>query len=133
MSLSGTTVAALGALVVAATTVRGQEEAPTVPSGLALTLQEVREEPQPDGALWLRFRYVAPGLTRDQRDRIEADFEALCQSQALAYVPVAGNPAAEAIISIASEPVEFGSSAPDVTQFFEAFRLAGGACIWEAF
>lgn len=126
-------VAAMGALCAAATAVRGQEESPTVPSGFALTLQEVLEEPQPDGKLWIRLRYVAPALTRDAFADVEGDFEALCLSQAVPYVPVSGDVADEAVISIASEPVEFGTNAPNTVQFFESFRLQDGTCIWEAF
>lgn len=126
-------VAALGALCAAATTVRGQEESPSVPSGLHLTLQEVLEDPQPDGRLWLRLRYVAPTLTREGRSAIDGDFQALCLSQAVPYVPAAADHADEAVISIASAPVEFGTNAPDVTQFFEVFSLKDGTCIWEAY
>ena len=126
-----TKVAALGALCAAATTVRGQEESPTVPSGLFLTRQEVLEDVQPDGALWLRLRYVAPDMTREGRAAMDADFEALCQTQALSYAPHSGQPASEAVISIASAPVEFGTNAPDILQFFEVYRLHGGTCIWE--
>lgn len=129
----GTNVAALGAFCAAATTAWGQEETPAVPSGLILTLQEIREEQQPDGAVWMRMRYVAPGLTRDGYGLVEKDFAALCETQALALRTAAGDMPAQAIISIASAPVEFGMAAPDVTQFFEAFRLQDNTCIWEAF
>jgi hypothetical protein len=29
--------------------------------------------------------------------------------------------------------VPFGEPAPDATQFFEAYRVEGDTCIWEAF
>lgn len=128
-----TKVVALGALCAAATTVRGQEESPTVPSGTAMTLLEVREETQDDGTVWLRFRYVAAGIQREDYSIVQDDFEALCRSAALDYRTVTGMVASQAVISIAGEPVEFGANAPDVTQFFEAFRLEDGTCIWEAF
>ena len=32
-----------------------------------------------------------------------------------------------------SRAVPFGEAAPDATQFFEAYRVEGDACIWEAF
>ena len=128
-----TNVAALGAIFAAATTARGQEGPPVVPSGLTLTLQEIREEPQPDGAVWLRMRYVAPGLAKDGYALVEKDFAALCETRGLALRTAAGDVPAQAIISIASAPVEFGTAAPDVTQFFEAFRLQDNTCIWEAF
>lgn len=133
MSGYWTKVAALGAFCAAATTAWGQEEPPAVPSGLQMSLLEVREETQTDGTVWLRFRYVAPGITRDEYEKIQDDFVALCQSEALSYRPVTGMQASQAVISIASEPVDFGTTAPNVPQFFEAFRLEDGACIWEAF
>lgn len=133
MTARWTKVAAMGALCAAATTVRGQEESPAVPSGLILTLQEILEEPQPDGTLWLRLRYVAPDLPQHARAAIAGDFESLCASQALPYAPVHARQADEAVISIASEPIEFGTTAPDVTQFFEVYRLQDGLCILEAF
>ena len=137
-------VAVIGAFVAAATTVRGQEGPPavpldapaakvSVPSGLKLLRQEVLEETQPDGTLWLRLRYVAPEMTRDNRPGMQADFETLCESEALTYEPVTRVPAAQAVISIATAPVKFGTTAPDIPQFFEAFRLEDGTCIWEAF
>ncbi|WP_375175663.1 DUF6497 family protein [Pseudooceanicola sp.] len=128
-----TKVAALGAFCAAATTVWGQEEPLAVPSGIAMTLLEVLEETQPDGSVWLRFRYVAPGITRDQYDRIQDDFAALCESEAVTYRTVTRAPASQAVISIAAAPVEFGTTAPEIPQFFEAFRLEDGACIWEGF
>lgn len=133
MSMVWNNVAALGVLCAAATTVWGQEGPPTVPSGVALSRLEVLEETQPDGSLWLRLRYVAPGITRDQRADIHDDFEALCIADALTYEPVTRVPAAQAVISIAAAPVEFGTTAPDIPQFFEAFRLENGTCIWEEF
>lgn len=126
-------VAAMGVLSAAATTAWGQEEPPTVPSGLVMTLQEVLEETQPDGTLWLRLRYVAPELTLKTRADLQDDFDVLCADYALTYEPVTRMPAAQAVISIASTPVEFGTTAPDIPQYFEAYRLEDGQCIWEAF
>nr|WP_244995944.1 DUF6497 family protein [Pseudooceanicola nitratireducens] len=133
----------MGVLCAAATTVRGQEgpspvpsdsgPSVSVPSGRALSLQEVREETQPDGTLWLRLRYVAPGMTRADRAAVADDFQALCQTDALRYQPQAPVTAAQAVISIAAAPMEFGVSNPEIPQFFEAFRLENGTCIWEAF
>ncbi|EAQ02757.1 hypothetical protein OB2597_15285 [Pseudooceanicola batsensis HTCC2597] len=128
-----TFVAATGALIAAATTAWGQEEAPAVPSGFVLVRQEVLEETQPDGTLWIRLRYVSPGITRDDYASVTGDFEALCRTDALAYEPATPAPAAQAVISISSSPVSFGTAAPEVTQFFEVFSLEDGDCIWEAF
>ncbi len=126
-------LAVVGAALAVVAPAISQDRAPTVPSGIVLSLHEVLEDVQPDGALWLRLRYVAPDLTVDQHQRMVDDFAALCDSQALAYTPEQGRPASQAVISIASAEVDFGASAPDITQFFEAFRLENGTCIWEIF
>ncbi|WP_407492150.1 DUF6497 family protein [Pseudooceanicola sp. MF1-13] len=126
-------VVAMGALCAATTAVWGQEEPPAVPSGLALSLFEVLEETQPNGSLWLRLRFVAPELAATPREAIQTDFDVLCSDYALTYQPSAQTPAEQAVISISSEPIAFGTAAPDVPQYFEAYRLEDGACIWEAF
>jgi len=126
-------LAVVGAALAVVAPAISQDRAPTVPSGIVLSLHEVLEDVQPDGALWLRLRYVAPDLTVDQHQRMVDDFAVLCDSQALAYTPEQGRPASQAVISIASAEVDFGASAPDITQFFEAFRLENGTCIWEIF
>ncbi|WP_432690814.1 DUF6497 family protein [Pseudooceanicola sp. C21-150M6] len=126
-------VAISGALLAVATTVRGQEGAPSVPSGIDLTLQEVLREEQSDGTFWLRFRYVAPSLASEGYETVRQDFAALCETQVLPYVAAGESDAAQAVISIASEETEFGLAAPGVTQFFEAFSLIDDTCQWEPF
>ncbi|MGH1423556.1 MAG: DUF6497 family protein [Pseudooceanicola sp.] len=124
-------VAAGGAFLCAATTVSGQEEAPTVPSGIALTLQEVREETDPAGNPVVRFRYVALELANVGFARVEGDFDVICKDQVLPWVALKDPLPKRAVISMASAPVEFGATAPDVTQYFEVYRLENGSCIWE--
>jgi hypothetical protein len=126
-------VAAMGVPCTAATTVRGQEETPAVPSGLPMTLQEAREEVQLDGTLWLRLRYVAPDLATGGYAAVAGDFAALCAAQALGYPTTDGRKPAQAVISISSAPVEFATTAPGVMQVFEAFRLENDTCVWEEF
>ncbi len=125
-------VAAGGALAGAATAAWGQEEPPAVPSGIALELQEILVERQGDGVL-ARFRYLAPELDELKFAGVEGDFPVLCTKQVLPWAAGQAQPVIRVVISMASEPVEFGTAAPDVTQFFEIFRLEGGACIWEGF
>ena len=111
-----------------------QEVIPGAPSGLAMELHEFLLEPQADGALWARFRLVAPELGRGvEFSRVEGDFPWFCETQALPRLRDAGAEAALAVISISSRLIPFGETAPDVVQFFEAFRLDGDRCIWEVF
>ncbi|WP_239520581.1 DUF6497 family protein [Pseudooceanicola aestuarii] len=102
-----------------------------VPSGLELYLHEVRVEEQPGGAVWLRYRYVAEGLRDAGFDAVALDFQALCDTQVLPDARAAT--AEQAVISLAGQALDFGVSDPDVTQYFEAFRLEDGACIWEGY
>jgi hypothetical protein len=37
------------------------------------------------------------------------------------------------IISLEDRPVPFGEADPEAVQYFEAFRVENGACIWEVF
>lgn len=102
-----------------------------MPSGLTLTLQEILLEEQYDHSLWARFRYVASGLADTPFDAIQDDFPALCAEQVLPWAGAEGLDLRQVVVSLASEPLEFGVSDPSVTQYFEAFRLEDGACIWE--
>lgn len=105
------------------------QEAPAVPSGIALQLQEIRVEDGGEGPL-ARFRYVAAELDRFGFAGVEEDFPVLCADVVLPWAALHA-PVARVVISMASAPVEFGTNAPDVTQFFEVFRLEPTACIWE--
>ena len=125
------TVAIGGALTWAATTATGQEEAPTVPSGISVTLQEVRVDRTAGSPPVVRFRYVAPQIAELEFAAVEGDFPALCETQVLPYVAGTAYSEAQAVVSLSAEPVEFGATAPGVIQFFEVFRIEDGACIWE--
>ena len=35
------------------------------------------------------------------------------------------------VISLMDRLVDFGATNPDATQFFEAYRIEDGTCIWE--
>lgn len=37
------------------------------------------------------------------------------------------------MISLMESPVEFGVASPDTVQYFEAYSVSDGRCIWEAF
>lgn len=126
-------VAAGGALAWAATTVTGQEEAPAVPSGADLTLQEILIDDQGQAGWLVRFRYVVPGLGDLGFAAVEADFPALCATQVIPWVASRDETFGRAVISMAGEAVAFGITAPEITQFFEMYRLENASCIWEGF
>ncbi|MDT8855288.1 DUF6497 family protein [Paracoccaceae bacterium Fryx2] len=108
-----------------------------VPSGQPVMLQDVIwNEPGPEG-LTLRFRFVAPQISRMggtvDFDTAVADMRALCESYALPRIADLGPEPAQIIVSMSDMPVPFGEAAPEATQFFEAFTVQEGACIWEIF
>ncbi|MEL6463914.1 MAG: DUF6497 family protein [Pseudomonadota bacterium] len=106
-----------------------------VPSGQSVTLSEVLVD-QVGAEVWLRFRFVAPAIARDTGTltyaEAEADFQELCDGFALPYMSDFDLTADVIVISLMDEPVPFGTSAPDATQFFEAFRPGVDGCEWEA-
>lgn len=135
MGRTNPVIAALwGCLMANAATAVGQEEAPAVPSGLLISLQEFFIDMQPDGERLARFRFVAPDLADGVSfARVEQDFAYLCTDVAVPTLSVEHEDVAQVVISLASAEVEFGAMDPSVIQFFEAFRIESGLCIWEGF
>ncbi|APE42875.1 hypothetical protein BOO69_05130 [Sulfitobacter alexandrii] len=105
-----------------------------VPSGQPVTLQEVLVDsvgPQS----FLRFRLVAPAIARETSDldyeTVAADLMYLCQDLAIPYIAEFELTGDVIVISLADRETEFGVADPESTQFFEAFRIEEGRCIWE--
>ena len=110
-----------------------------LPSGQVVTLQDVIwNAPGPSG-LTLRFRFIAPAIAETDTgpgvdfDTAAGDMAWLCQSYALPRLSALGPKPAQIIISLSDRPLRFGEAAPDVVQFFEAYRPEGDTCIWEQF
>ena len=107
-----------------------------VPSGQPIALHEVLVDAQGE-ATWLRFRFLAPQITRGEGQVTYADAEPdiiyLCNTVALPYMAEFELAAQVIVISLSDRETEFGQPDPDATQFFEAFRIKDGICIWEDF
>jgi hypothetical protein len=104
-----------------------------VPSGRALTLIDViTNAPGPAGAA-ARFRFLAPDLTSEDAEAAATDMQVVCDRFAIERTQGMVPEPQQIIISFASAAVPFGEPAPDVVQFFEAFRIENGACVWEVF
>ncbi|OED50294.1 hypothetical protein AB838_02830 [Rhodobacteraceae bacterium (ex Bugula neritina AB1)] len=110
-----------------------------VPSGQTVTLAEVLldDAPGQSGETWARFRFLAPQIARATGtvgyDLAAPDMDHLCGALALPYLAEHGLTAARVVISLSDRMVPFGVQDPEATQFFEAYRPEGAACIWEAF
>jgi hypothetical protein len=103
-----------------------------VPSGQSVAFVEVIAEDMPEGLL-LRYRYIAPQAGGQSYEAREADIAHLCAQHALPDARAAGRAPARIVVSLAEAPVDFGVYDPEVAQFFEAYRIEGSRCIWEAF
>lgn len=107
-----------------------------VPSGQAITLQDVVWNAPGPAGLTLRFRFVAPGIAKGGAVSFEAasaDMEWLCQNYAVPRIANLGPQPAQIVISLSDRPLPFGESAPDATQFFEAYSFTDGQCVWDMF
>ena len=105
-----------------------------VPSGQQVVfLEAILNESGPEGQT-ARFRFVAPAIATDiDFETVVVDMQHLCDTYALPRVTGTGTLPQQIVISLSAEAVPFGEAAPDVTQFFEAYSLLDGACIWEVF
>ena len=114
-------------------------DAIAVPSGQPVTLAEVLldEAPGQPDQTWARFRFLAPQIARGtgtvSYDTAAPDMDHLCGTLALPYLAEHGMTAARVVISLSDREVPFGAQDPEATQFFEAYRPDGTACMWEAF
>lgn len=115
----------------------GADEVIKVPSGQTVTYVDTIRDARGPAGLTYRFRFLAPAIARVggtvSADDAVADMTVLCETFALSRLPDTGPEVQEIVISLSDQPVEFGVPAPEVTQFFEAFRPDGTACIWEGF
>lgn len=123
------------ALALALTSPLAADEIP-VPSGQPVTLSEVLVD-EVGAETWLRFRFLAPQIARDggtiSYGQAAADMEQLCAAFALPYIAEWDLSGALIVISLSDRAVPFGQADPDATQFFDAFTVQDGTCMWEEF
>lgn len=123
------------ALGLAALPSAAQQEV-AVPSGQPVVLSQVLVDDTP-GETWVRFRFLAPRIARDggdvNYDVATQDMEHICRSLVLPYLKTYELSPARVVISLSDRDVPFGSTDPQATQFFEAYRPEETNCIWEEF
>ncbi len=115
----------------------GVDEPIPVPSGQRVVLQDVVQDAPGAYGLTYRFRFLAPAIAREggtvDVDQAMADMQHLCEAYALPRLSSTGPAPAQVVISLSDIAVPFGETAPEATQYFEAYRIENGACIWEVF
>ena len=125
--------AILSVLAGGAAMATGNEEPLAVPSGQPVEFVEMLWD-RPGGGLVYRFRFLAPHISAGMGfEQSAADMEYLCREYALPRVANTGPVPRQIIISLADRPVEFGVTDTEAVQFFEAYRVENGGCIWEMF
>ena len=108
------------------------DDALAVPSGQAVSFLDMVQDHSAYG-LTYHFRFLAPQIAAGLGfEEAATDMEALCNGFALPRLSTIGPKPAQVVIALLSEPVEFGESAPDITQYFEAYSIQDGLCMWEA-
>ena len=124
--------AALGGAFAGAAAAGSLEELPAVPSGFDYSVQEVIFDAIGNQQR-ARFRVVMPAVAAHPFDMVEADFTTLCEDLAVPELSRYQRNFESVVISIADRETEFGVANAEATQYFEAFTLENGTCIWEAF
>lgn len=102
----------------------------TAPSGLQLNLYEViLEEDVP----LARFRFEVPEIAGNALAfaDIADDLQALCDATLLPGLKQSGWTDGQIIMQLSAQQIAFGTTAPEVTQYFQPFSIAGDTCIWE--
>lgn len=107
----------------------------TVPSGQTIRAHQILWEDHEDiNERWVVLRFIAPRIDRTTGDLgfddIEPDLSALCETVGLPVVAATGG-ADVVLVNLMSRAVARGKTAPDVTQFGNAFKVTDGACVWE--
>lgn len=100
-----------------------------MPSGLNVTLFDVILEEEPPVA---RFRFLAPEIGDEGRGfgDVIPDIEYLCTAVIVPSLGAYAWTGETVVVSMSSQEVDFGASAPEVTQFFQPFEIKEGACAW---
>ncbi len=112
-------------------------QAVDVPSGQNVSFVElIRDDAGTTGETW-RFRFLAPGIARAggtvSLDAALEDMQAVCDAHVAPALVDRGVSTAQIIISLSDRDVPFGQADPAATQYFEAYMLEGGTCIWDQF
>ncbi len=105
-----------------------------VPSGQAVTLIDVIQDTAGPSGLTVRFRFLAPAIAEGiDFETAAADMADLCSTYALPRISATGPVPAQIVVSLHDRVLPFGEAAPGAVQYFEAYRIEDGACIWEMF
>jgi hypothetical protein len=117
-------------LVLISAVMLGTAQPVAAESGVDATFHDMIAEPP----TW-RVRYLIPALAGDSLSFADVadDMQRLCDDDALSRVTASGGAPERVVITLMSQPVDFGVMSPEVRQYFESYQIRDGRCIWEAF
>ena len=133
--MSARIVSILFAVLVSAQAAHAQaQELITLPSGQQIALFETRVEAETET---LRLRFIAPDIAdatrRPSFEQMSTDLETLCTQFGLAVAQEGARKPKQIVVSLSSEPIEFGESNAEIEQVFEAFSVQNETCMLEMF
>lgn len=132
-------LAMLGTMLAGTLAARAETPAPIpLPSGQSVTLNQViwPGEGAAAGERILRLRFLAPRIAKGRTDAVGAeaatdDLQYLCDHVGIRTLDGQGDKVDVIAITLMAKPVPFGTAAPDVTQYIDAFLPKGDHCEWE--
>jgi len=106
------------------------------PSGLELSLHEVRVEENPwSGEIQVVVRLLAPEIAQGITDPValRADMDWACATWGQPTAATLSAPPDQVVVEMMAAPVARGTATPEIRRFFETYRLDGPSCIWDLF
>ena len=111
-------------------------EQQSAPSGQAVMLHEWLDEQNPwSGESQIVIRLVAPMIGADGVDdaALRTDMDWACERWGKHIAQAAAATTGPIVIEMMAAPTLRGIPTPEINRFYETYRLAGDACIWELF
>ena len=108
----------------------------SAPSGQAVILHEWLNEQNPwSGESQIVIRLVAPMIGANGVDdaALKTDMDWACEHWGRPIANAANATADQIVIEMMAAPTPRGTPTPEINRFYETYRLAGDACIWELF
>ncbi|MEM7438360.1 MAG: DUF6497 family protein [Pseudomonadota bacterium] len=107
-----------------------QADTPIVPSGQPLSVHQTLTPSDAEGLLYLSF--VAPNLAGGSMsfEIASMDMDALCEEVGIPQAKESVSEINEIVIRLFAEPIDYGTSNPDVVQYLAAYDISTGRCAW---
>ncbi|MCB5409886.1 DUF6497 family protein [Pseudogemmobacter faecipullorum] len=107
------------------------QEGLALPSGRPVSFLDIVTDTAGAAGATARFRFIDTTLQQGE-DRSE-DMQALCDTYALGRVDGMVPAPQQIVITLADRELPYGEAHPEAVQFFEAYGIKNGSCIWEIF